>query len=51
MTEMDTNGWELDFWIMMFHEDLPNILVAGTGLTLNLEGRGRTNKCLLILLL
>lgn len=40
MTEMDTNGWELDFWIMMFHEDLPNILVAGTGLTFELELRG-----------
>lgn len=40
MTEMNTNGWQLDFWITMFHQDLPNILVAGTGMTFELELRG-----------
>ena len=39
MTEMNTNNWVLDFWIMMFHPDLPNIIVAGTGLTFELELR------------
>lgn len=40
MFEMDTNGWELDFWIRMLHPDLPNIIVAGTGLTFESELRG-----------
>lgn len=40
MTDMVTNGWELDFWVTMVHPDLPNILVAGTGMTFELELRG-----------
>ena len=40
MTEMDVNGWELDFCGRMFHHILPIILVAGTGMTFELELRG-----------
>ena len=40
MTDMTTNGWELDFWVMMVHSDLPHIIVAGTGMTFELELRG-----------
>ena len=43
MFGVDTNGWELDFWITMLHPNLPDILVAGTALTFELELRG-TNE-------
>lgn len=40
MVEMNAKGLELDFWVSMVHQDLPNILVAGTGMTFEFELRG-----------
>lgn len=42
---MDTNGWEMDFWIHYRHPDdsYPPLCITGTGITFELFLRGEDN--------
>lgn len=38
--EMDTNGWQLDYWQKFTHDSLPAMQLSGTGITHTCELHG-----------